>query len=370
MSIHQDRFVGMPILRVLAVLLCLAGMAACGGDAASPMAAADPAAPLLAIGAAPTDAALQQRLFKGVPVAGPSQSYLQYRAGNPTPGGRHSGIDYPGTHAVYAPVDGIVRAARVVCGVVVLEDARPLSTFPGARYAPRHIFLHLKDIRVANLVGQRIVAGTLIGTSSNAAGGGCVATGPHLHYEIRRNYTGTSGVGASSCSGIAGCTTATLTYDPYTFPFPTAPAPPVQRREIIVDEMSAGFTRSGTPSYWKQASIGWGGHVFYTMSDQRRLDNQGTWRPTLTTAVRGDYTVYVFVPRNYATTRSATYTIFHDGRTETRVVDQYAYSDAWVPLGRFYFRGDGSEYVRLGDRTGEPNTRRTMVAFDAVKFTP
>lgn len=134
--------------------------------------------------------------------------------------------------------------------------------------------------------------------------------------------------------------------------------------------MGAGFTRTGTASYWKQASIGWAGHIYYTFSDQSRIDNQGTWRPALTTNARGEYTVFVFVPRNYATTRNATYTIYHDGQTETRVLNQFAYSDQWVPLGRFYFRGDGGEYVRLADRTGEPNTRRTMVAFDAVKFTP
>jgi len=137
--------------------------------------------------------------------------------------------------------------------------------------------------------------------------------------------------------------------------------------EVVVDDRSSGFSRSGTPAYWHEASIGWNGHMFWTNSDQSKVDDQGTWQPALPGG--GDYTVSVYIPSNYATTRSATYTIYHAGRTETRVVNQLAYSNAWVQLGRFTFSGDGSEYVRLVDRTGEPNSpRRTIVGFDAVKF--
>jgi hypothetical protein len=107
--------------------------------------------------------------------------------------------------------------------------------------------------------------------------------------------------------------------------------------------------------------------MWWTSSDQSRVDNQATWKPALPGP--GDYTVSVYIPANHATTRSATYTIVHAGRAETRVIDQLRYSDVWVPLGRFSFRADGSEYVRLVDRTGEPNTRRTRVGFDAVKWT-
>ncbi len=129
---------------------------------------------------------------------------------NPTADQRHAGVDIAGQRAVYSPVAGTVRAATSTCGKVVIEDARVL---PGAAAAPRHIFLHLSGIRVA--AGQRITAGTWLGTSSNVVGGGCSASGAHLHYEIRKNYTGTSGVGTSSGSPTSG-----LTYDPLQFDYP------------------------------------------------------------------------------------------------------------------------------------------------------
>ena len=46
-----------------------------------------------------------------LPLSGPSQRYLNYNTVNPTPGNRHAGIDYAGSRPVYAPVEGIVRAA-------------------------------------------------------------------------------------------------------------------------------------------------------------------------------------------------------------------------------------------------------------------
>lgn len=428
---------------VLGGLLGVAALvSSCGGRDESLVAPG--VEPQLSVTSAVTsDADLQRLLFNGVPLAGPSQRYLQYYQGNPTPDGRHAGVDYSGTRGVYAPVDGILRHASTTCGSVVLEDARPLSTWPGDIRPPRHIFLHMKDVKVLGRVGQRISAGTLLGTSSMVAGGGCVVTGAHLHYEIRRNYAGTSAVYRTSCDGQRGCTTETLTYDPYRFPYSATPtsrtlsvtvsgpgavvsspsgiscgagtcqatfvnnavmtltATPVSGAsftgwtgdcsgrsacvlamsanrsatatftspppaEAIVDDRSASFSRSGTPAYWKEAGIGWGGHMFWTYSDQSRVDNQGTWRPVLPGV--GDYTVSVYIPANYATTRAATYTIYHAGRTETRVIDQMSYSNVWVPLGRFSFRADGSEFVRLVDRTGESNSSRRMVGFDAVRF--
>jgi hypothetical protein len=396
------------------------------------------------------DAALQQRLFKGVPLSGPSQGYLHLDPGNPTPDHRHAGVDYPGTRTVYAPVDGIVRKAQATCGMVILEDARPLSTWPGAAVRPRHVFLHMKDVRVIGREGQTVAAGTELGTSSNVAGGGCVVTGAHLHYEIRREAA-TAAVGPTSCNGKPGCTTATLTWDPYAFPFPaasggnpgggatprtltvavagsgTVTSAPAGIRctggtcsaafapgtgvmlsaapaagwafggwggacsgsagclvqlsgdrsvsatfrptEVIVDDQGTGFTRGGPAAYWKEARTGYAGHMFWTWSNQSTIDNQASWRPNLSAAGAGEYTVSVYVPGNYATTRSATYTILHNGQTDTRVVNQMSVSNQWVTLGRWYFSANGSEAVSLSDRTGEPNARRTMIGFDAVRWT-
>jgi hypothetical protein len=398
-------------------------------------------------GANISDADLQRLLFKttGVVV---SQSYLNYNPINPSPDGRHAGIDYAGSRPVYAPIAGTVRVASAGCGMVMIEDGRPLATWPGATQRPRHNFMHMRNLLVS--VGQYVQVGTQIGTSSNAASGTCTATGVHLHYEIRANYSGTFAVGPTSCSGLKTCSTSTLTYNPYRFNFPGSgtPLPPVTKslrvsisgpgrvtsqptgiacsngnagvcsasfptgtrvtltatpdagttfsgwsgacsgnggctltlttdatvsasflaREVVVDDRDPGFTRSGTASYWKEAGIGYNGHMFWTYSDQTRVDNQGTWRPNLGSTGAGWYSVYVYVPGNYATTHSATYTIYHAGRTDTRIVDQSRVYNAWVLLGQFDFQANGTEYVRLVDRTGESNTRRTMIGFDAVKW--
>ncbi|MEZ4593877.1 MAG: hypothetical protein R3D55_22450, partial [Chloroflexota bacterium] len=55
-----------------------------------------------------------------------------------------------------------------------------------------------------------------------------------------------------------------------------------------------------------------------------------------------------------------------DGFT-LRVVNQLAYSDQWVSLGTYTFRGSSSDYVSLSDVTGEKYLSR-IVGFDAVKW--
>lgn len=77
--------------------------------------------------------------------------------------------------------------------------------------------------------------------------------------------------------------------------------------------------------------------------------------------------MYVYIPSNYSDTTNAAYTIFHNGITETRAVNQNNYSDQWVLLGNFYFSANGSEYIELVDKTGETfNTKK--IGIDAVKW--
>lgn len=168
-----------------------------------------------------TDSELKTRLFHSTAMT-LTQGYLAGTT-NPTPDGKHAGVDYGGTWPVYAPVNGYVRDATSVCGKVVLEDERSYGT---DTYKPKHIFLHMKDIKVTT--GSYITEGTLIGTSSNVVGGGCVASAAHLHYEIRKNYSGTSAVGTTS-----GTSTAALTYDPFGFDFPNQCANPLPAPTLV-----------------------------------------------------------------------------------------------------------------------------------------
>jgi surface antigen len=139
--------------------------------------------------------------------------------------------------------------------------------------------------------------------------------------------------------------------------------PPGSGTTVIVDDLSSGFTRYGTASYWQTASIGYNGHMYWTYSNGSVRDNYAKWTPSLPSA--GTYTVSVYIPNNNATS-NATYTIYANGTTYTRTVNQNNYYDAWVSLGSFYFAASGG-YVLLGDNTGE-TAGSTKVGFDAVKW--
>jgi hypothetical protein len=50
-----------------------------------------------------------------------------------------------------------------------------------------------------------------------------------------------------------------------------------------------------------------------------------------------------------------------------RIVNQSAYSNGWVSLGTYRFRGTRDDYVSLADPTGEAYLTR-LIAWDAVKW--
>ncbi|MBI3977046.1 MAG: C39 family peptidase [Chloroflexi bacterium] len=140
---------------------------------------------------------------------------------------------------------------------------------------------------------------------------------------------------------------------------------PSSRPEIVVDDRSGGFTRGGR--YWWESGIGYNGHAFWTYANGSSVDSWGEWRAELP---GGRYEVFVFVPRDNATTRQARYDVFHQGGTARATVNQANYFDAWVPIGTFEFRAGNDRRVRLTDATGESSNPRRKVAFDAVRFVP
>ncbi|HEX6292352.1 MAG TPA: SpoIID/LytB domain-containing protein [Herpetosiphonaceae bacterium] len=136
---------------------------------------------------------------------------------------------------------------------------------------------------------------------------------------------------------------------------------------IVVDDQSAGFTRYGPTQYWWEAAYGYNSHMWWTYSNVSTVSNYGRWKPSLSTGA-GNYAVEVFIPNNYASSKSARYRIYHNGANNYATVDQSIYYNQWVPVGTFYFAANGTEYVELTDATGECVTC-TYVGFDAVRFT-
>jgi len=136
------------------------------------------------------------------------------------------------------------------------------------------------------------------------------------------------------------------------------------RSQVIVDDTSGGFSKGG--SYWQEVSIGYNSHMFWTYVNGNAEDCWGEWQANL---AGGNYEVYVFVPYNYATTGNAKYTIYHNGGSTVKSVNQNIYYDTWVSLGTYNFSSGTSRRVRLTDSTGETNYS-LRVGFDAVGFVP
>lgn len=151
-------------------------------------------------------------------------------------------------------------------------------------------------------------------------------------------------------------------------PGPTAtptPVPPAAGA-VIVDNRDAGFVRGGSASGWGSADEGYNGHLYWTQNNDyaRPGYNWGRWYPSLR---QGRYEVFVYIPDRYTTSSSARYWISHAGGFTLRVVNQSAYSDQWVSLGTYSFRGSDKDYVSLADPTGETRLSR-LLAWDAMKW--
>ena len=137
---------------------------------------------------------------------------------------------------------------------------------------------------------------------------------------------------------------------------------------VIVDNGVKGFVKGGTRTAWRSEPEGYNGSLLWTKSNDRVRSNYNwaRWYPSLKA---GRYKVYVYIPHRFSTTAKARYWVSHRDGVTLRIVNQSAYSDQWVSLGTYRFRGNSDEYVSLADVTYEPYLSR-MVVFDAVKWVP
>ena len=140
------------------------------------------------------------------------------------------------------------------------------------------------------------------------------------------------------------------------------------------DDGDACFTQYGPTTYWHRetlcggSSIGVNGDLIWTYTDTT-LANYARWKPNFSgTGGAATYSVAVFIPRCYATSQQARYRIYHNGVSDYATVNQNNAYDAWVTLGSYYFRNDGTEYVELVDNTGEALSLNRQIAFDAIRF--
>ena len=105
----------------------------------------------------------------------------------------------------------------------------------------------------------------------------------------------------------------------------------------------------------------------YNNDNAHGTDDIGFWRPNLPNTQ--PYEVFVFIPRNHATTTQAHYTIYYaNGQTDV-TVNQNNYYDQWVSLGTYQFNNGTGGYLRLVDQTGEAYASK-WIGFDSAKWEP
>lgn len=161
-----------------------------------------------------------------------------------------------------------------------------------------------------------------------------------------------------------GSASARLRWERVDQPGPTPPP----GNAVIVDNSDRGFVKGGDPSGWRNEPEGHDGNLLWSKNNDRVRPNYNwaRWYPNLQP---GRYEVFVYIPDRFSTTTNARYWIAHRGGATLRPINQSGYSDEWVSLGVYNFRGTRDDYVSLADVTFEPRLTR-LIVWDAVKWEP
>lgn len=164
------------------------------------------------------------------------------------PNRKHAGVDFGGTGngktTVESPLTGKIVANTAACGKVAIFDGRNTV-----------ILAHMTS-RTSLAVGKTISVGDYVGKAAMVLGGGCSATGPHLHVEVRTGNNATMGLPTndnrkSTKDPITYLVNSELALDPKptptTIPTPT-PAPTTstfERFDLNGEWIATGYPEAG-----------------------------------------------------------------------------------------------------------------------------
>jgi MYXO-CTERM domain-containing protein len=134
----------------------------------------------------------------------------------------------------------------------------------------------------------------------------------------------------------------------------------------MIDDGDPCFTPGGPSGYMRHVTdAGEDDTLYWTHTTQAAEEaNYGEW--DLNFAAAGTYHVEAYTAAAYATSQAADYRIQANGALQSVTIDQSAV-DGWQPLGDIAFAAGGSQWIQLGDNTGEA-TQKQLV-FDAIRFT-
>jgi hypothetical protein len=129
--------------------------------------------------------------------------------------------------------------------------------------------------------------------------------------------------------------------------------------DIIIDNPAAEYTGVWTASSFKPKKYG----DDYMYSPVGSGENKMRWRPSIPSA--GTYSVYYWLPDGYTGYSSnAPFTVYYDGGSETKLVNEQAIpGGTWKLLGTYAFAAGTAGYVELTN-----NANSTNVIGDAIKF--
>lgn len=267
----------------------------------------------------------------------------------------HSGIDYA---LQYEPVLASAGGTVGYAGWAAANHESGLGLMSRVDHTNyRSYYGHLSAVVLQT--GAAVSATNQVGTGGTTGN----SSGPHLHFEVARNVSGTyyvvdpygwTGGYTDPWNASTGAVSQYLFYAS-----PTVAAPPTYS-VTVVDDINAGFSRwcnagSGASCpYWYYSGVyGHGGSMWWTYSNGAVADYRARWTPSLPAAA--NYDVQVHIPNYNATSHAARYFIQYNGGSRTVVVDQHdTYgpgNGSWLSLGRYPFAAGSAGYVEVSDAT-------------------
>ncbi|MBM3238553.1 choice-of-anchor D domain-containing protein [Candidatus Poribacteria bacterium] len=268
---------------------------------------------------------------------------------------------------VYAIESGKVIQVNTTWGWVLLEHTGNLS-WQGRQYTNYYSgYLHMKNIIVSE--GQSISKSHQIGQIGKQQ-----ADSEHLHFAI---YVGrvvspseplykpdyqNAFLESVDPGAVAGPEYTGFTYGENIFN---------HNIDDYYTDSQHIFEKGGTSANWNESFLyGVYDHIYYTLNGVSSDDNWGRWKLEIPISVTAsDWKIYVFIPRNFATTNKADYEIYRNSALLTsKTIDQNLPADKWVDIGPFFNFSQGDKIqVYLGDATGETFLSK-CIAWDAIKI--
>lgn len=139
--------------------------------------------------------------------------------------------------------------------------------------------------------------------------------------------------------------------------------------ERIIDNGDLCQELGGNQIYWRNdTTAGYGGSLRWTYTIAEP-DASNYCSFNLNFNAPGRYRLDIHVAQPFGQTQSAVYEIGHGGEVSQQTVNQSTI-DGWSSLGEFEFDAGASQYVLVGDNTGEANELERKLACDALRVVP